>query len=481
MKNSIGVRLTVLNLIVGLCFISNCSILHPKKMITPEIKALELKESGANAVEAAQVLTSIFGLNKARDLAQILKDTGFNAIQIADMLEKKFNMELSAVEGVLEAIGCTSDEIFVVMTQHWSKKFAPLLLFDKAATTFPMSAQDYYNRVIKTGLFKTDHQIVQNRDPSTLSTGEIPTYYRVFRCGKKGQVRIQYWWFYGYQKSGGSDSPAFEQMIKGGFHNGDWEHIMVILNEKKSRINATTYFAHSGWSTWLHSQHEGDPKHMRYDELGGEHPIVYVGKNAHGSYHTSGGEGTSAYWGDFRNPGSWNKKLETWGNLIDLDFDHRLPGIDDWRDWDKQGKGRWGGTHCIQFSTGQFLKEWCETASGTHPTTDRGVCSLRACSSRNAVTATGIEGLAGGCGGWLDFSAGGQYGKRSDCMVYRQGSYWRGMPWGYDNTCYYNAKLRTGHWVDSYWIDYILPTSDYASGDDLGVRLYGKEPFYWWK
>jgi hypothetical protein len=87
-------------------------------MITPEIKALDLKESGANAVEVAQVLTSVFGLNKARDLAQILMDAGFNAIQIADMLEKKFNMELLAVEGVLEAIGCTSDEIFGAMRQH---------------------------------------------------------------------------------------------------------------------------------------------------------------------------------------------------------------------------------------------------------------------------------------------------------------------------------------------------------------------------
>ncbi len=421
MKDSIGVRLTVLGLIVGSAFIISCNTLGPKKITTPQIKALELKESGASA-----------------------------------------DVEM----------------------QRLALKFAPLLLFDKAATSFPMSAQDYYDKVIKTRLCEIDHQIVQNTNPSTLSTGEIPTYYRGFRCGNKGQVRIEYWWFYGYQKSGGSDSPALEQMIKGGFHNGDWEHIMVILNVKKSRINATTYFAHAGWSTWLHSQHEGDPNHMRYDGLGGEHPIVYVGKNAHGNYHTSGGEGTSTYWGDFRNPGSWIKKLETWENLIDLNSNHRVPGIDDWRDWDRKQVGRWGGTHCIEFydkSTGGFLKEWCETACGTHPTTDRDVCSLRACSSRKAVTATGLEGLAGGCGGWLDVSAGDRYGKRSDCMVYRQGSYWRGMPWGYDSTCYYNAELKYGHLLDSYWIDYILPTSDYASGDDLGVRLYKKEPFYWWK
>lgn len=36
----------------------------------------------------------------------------------------------------------------------------------------------------------------------------------------------------------------------------------------------------------------------------GTHPIVYSGKNSHGSYHDDGGSGGCCYWEDFRKPGN---------------------------------------------------------------------------------------------------------------------------------------------------------------------------------
>ena len=85
MKNYIGVSLIVLAFIVCLGSIYNCNALRRERIVTPQNKAFELKEDGATAVEVAQVLMSDFGLNKADELALILKDATFNASQIADM------------------------------------------------------------------------------------------------------------------------------------------------------------------------------------------------------------------------------------------------------------------------------------------------------------------------------------------------------------------------------------------------------------
>lgn len=47
------------------------------------------------------------------------------------------------------------------------------------------------------------------------------------------------------------------------------------------------------------------------------HPVIYVGKTSHGSYHRSGGSGACLYWEDWPNPSdvsSW----DTWNHLVDL-------------------------------------------------------------------------------------------------------------------------------------------------------------------
>jgi hypothetical protein len=117
-------------------------------------------------------------------------------------------------------------------------KFAPWLGFDQGASGngYPMSAQAFRDKIdiVNTVGGKTDGKwdssknggfiqpgiglnelYIQNLAKGTLTNGTAPTYFQYREVGPKKQVRIQYWWFYGFQVAcsvGGSGS-----------HHGDWE------------------------------------------------------------------------------------------------------------------------------------------------------------------------------------------------------------------------------------------------------------------
>lgn len=245
-----------------------------------------------------------------------------------------------------------------------AEKFAPQLRFDKAAATFPMSAQDYYNQVIETGLYKeklncdpssflspqdsleecrsrayhnTERQSVRSGQyPSKVwqidkrqwvpdgNSVKIPTYYKVFQCGN--QIRILYWFFYGWQDR------CAPTMKKISYHHGDWERILVTLSEDQSKIAAVTYFQHRGQYTRLAEGGDRDrgPKAGASYKPGftifeSYHPVVYVGKQQHGSYHNEGGTGSGGvsfcgYFEDYRhNEGNQNLWLDTWNHLLSLE------------------------------------------------------------------------------------------------------------------------------------------------------------------
>ncbi len=197
-------------------------------------------------------------------------------------------------------------------------KYAPELRLDRASEGYPMSAQPFYE-IMKSytgGYFR-----VENNFKASLSTGTTPTYYQFRQFGN--QVRIHYWWFYGYQ------NPCFTDL---GSHNGDWEHVMVTLNEAQSAIAAVTYYQHGDSYTRIAGPRDAP---CTPDGTGrcagshgfpsdGTHPIVYSGKIAHGSFHDSNsiGAGTfdaCAYYGDYRNPSSSADYLQSWSKLINLD------------------------------------------------------------------------------------------------------------------------------------------------------------------
>ena len=119
-------------------------------------------------------------------------------------------------------------------------RFAPQLRFDRAGRGYPMSAQKFFEAIDPAagGKFLPGNTRVENADRATLASGSIPMYYQVRQFGN--QVRIMYWWFYGYQHPCYSDQ---------GSHNGDWERVMVTLTEDGSGVASVTYWQHNNFYT----------------------------------------------------------------------------------------------------------------------------------------------------------------------------------------------------------------------------------------
>ncbi len=185
---------------------------------------------------------------------------------------------------------------------YLAAKFAPQEIFDSSATTFPMDAQPFYQNVIQ-----QDQQLSwntnQNNDPSTLSSGKIPTYYQIIVCGS--QIRIKYWFFYGYQPSCG---------LGQGAHDGDWEDIIVTLSQDMQSVAAVTYSWHGDEYTRL-------PANGAVNFVSGSmHPIVYPGLYTHSSGYNpySGSTGVLACdpWDESHDGGG--ASLNTWTNLQNL-------------------------------------------------------------------------------------------------------------------------------------------------------------------
>ncbi|CAF0770281.1 unnamed protein product [Adineta ricciae] len=220
--------------------------------------------------------------------------------------------------------------------RSYVSKFAPEIRFDRAAAGYPMSAQTYYD-AMKADTSSSFRK--ENTDRNTLKDGGCPTYYRL-RADTK-QIRILYWWFYGYQH------PCYEGK---GAHNGDWEHVMVTLTEDNSKVAAVTFFQHDGHYTRISGPRKapctpsgtGRCAGSGGFDSAGDHPVIYVGKLAHGSYHDKNsvgpaGVGNCAYYADFRNPGSDADFMHTWENLVSLDGDDEA-----WLAADLQDRFTWG-------------------------------------------------------------------------------------------------------------------------------------------
>jgi hypothetical protein len=175
-------------------------------------------------------------------------------------------------------------------------RFAPVVYFDqvvpgdsgKQSKCLPQSAEPYY-----VARLRGDRGRICNQDASSL--GGAPSYYEVDMVGDS--VFVTYWFFYGYQSTCFADA---------GGHDSDWERITVRV--VSNHLRDVVYWQHDGRYT-----RRADTIHTE-----GEHPVAYSGKNAHGSYHDTGGSGGCAYFEDYRNPGSRNLKWETWRNLKDI-------------------------------------------------------------------------------------------------------------------------------------------------------------------
>ena len=216
-------------------------------------------------------------------------------------------------------------------------RFAPELRFDRAAVGYPMSAQTFYQAWKN---YAGGDFLVENTSKASLASGSIPTYYQFRQFGN--QVRITYWWFYGYQHPCAGSS---------GSHQGDWEHVMVTLNEAQTAIAAVTYFQHGDFYTRIGGPLDascggiigtGRCSGSHGFESTGTHPVVYTAKTAHGSFHDSNSIGLGTYdactyYGDYRNPASAEDYMASWKKLVNLDDNDEA-----WIGDDRTAKWAWG-------------------------------------------------------------------------------------------------------------------------------------------
>jgi hypothetical protein len=237
--------------------------------------------------------------------------------------------------------GGTGTWRFVNDVSHYAEKFAPRLRFDNAGHGYPMSAQAFYTHAITQG----NTARLENTDPGTLQHGTIPTYYQVIKGGN--QLRIKYWWFYGYQNS----CDAFGN----GSHNGDWEDVTVILAEDRSSIAAITFSMHGHTYTRLADRNG-------FDVEEGSHPVVYVAKNSHASHFENGGTSVSCLpWDEFHNTSN-GTRMDSWKKLVDLNG-----AAEPWMASDRAGSFVWGpdgvSTHPTQKgpSTRMNAADWTTT------------------------------------------------------------------------------------------------------------------------
>ncbi len=211
-----------------------------------------------------------------------------------DYCDKK--QSLVCIEPVSE---CTSREC----QQELAESFAPILRFDQKQgepeKCLPSDAASYFE-ARKSG----DRSRICNTDLTSLYDASIPIYYQIQRCSAS-TTTIMYWFFYGYQDT---CAPGL------GDHDADWERIAVKVRDGK--IDRVLFYQHGGAYTRLPG---------RFQVIDERHPLVYVGKNSHGSYHDDGGSGTCLYFEDYRNPGSIDLRLETKHNLVRLERSGNAP------------------------------------------------------------------------------------------------------------------------------------------------------------
>ena len=170
-------------------------------------------------------------------------------------------------------------------------RYLPIFRFDRDQRNF--CYPDYPTS-------QNDNRCVNDLNPNA------PVFYEVDTCGN-GQTVYTYWLWYGWQR------PCIRFFDDG--HGNDWEHISVYVNPDTKKVTQVVFYQHAGWYTRGSGKFESE----------GDRPVVYIGKVAHGSYHShcTGRcslrqlfsnikgcfkyveycKGGCGYWDDFRNPG----------------------------------------------------------------------------------------------------------------------------------------------------------------------------------
>jgi len=154
------------------------------------------------------------------------------------------------------------------------------------------------------------------------ATNQMPTYYQIRTFGN--QVRIQYWCSTAISTLAGR---ARGRITATG--SVSWSRSRRIA----TAIAAVTFWQHGGWYTRIAGPRDAPCTPGGTGRCAGQkgfqttdstHPVVYVGRIAHGSYHVGDKDSLGTfdqcfYYGDVRDPGQ-NDNLIVWSNTV-LDLD----------------------------------------------------------------------------------------------------------------------------------------------------------------
>ncbi|KAG2493025.1 hypothetical protein HYH03_008688 [Edaphochlamys debaryana] len=216
------------------------------------------------------------------------------------------------------------------------QRFAPVLRFYGSGQGFPMTAETYYTAGCTTKDCPMGDWLNQPRDT------KAHVYYAVSTCGE--QVRIKFHFFYAWQAPCNPNTPLPQAT-----HQSDWEAVTVILDRDRRRVSAVQFEQHGGWYTRLAGK-------GGFETSGGR-PVVYVGFQAHGAYHSAQAPVTGleeercSYYGDWRGSSlSWNTGSTV---LVDL----MAPSPETWIQAIRNapnGEILWGAGKRISFRTDQW-------------------------------------------------------------------------------------------------------------------------------
>ncbi|KAG2493017.1 hypothetical protein HYH03_008680 [Edaphochlamys debaryana] len=216
------------------------------------------------------------------------------------------------------------------------QRFAPVLRFYGSDQGFPMTAETYYTAGCTTKDCHMGDWLNRPRDT------KAHVYYAVSTCGE--QVRIKFHFFYAWQAPCNPNTPLPQAT-----HQSDWEAVTVILDRDRRRVSAVQFEQHGGWYTRLAGK-------GGFETSGGR-PVVYVGFQAHGAYHSAQAPVTGleeercSYYGDWRGSSlSWDTGSTV---LVDL----MAPSPETWIQAMRNapnGEILWGAGKRISFRTDQW-------------------------------------------------------------------------------------------------------------------------------
>lgn len=171
---------------------------------------------------------------------------------------------------------------------------------------------------------------LENSQQSTrLHTSQWKLYGHVYKRSN-GQIMVQYWQFYAYNRSGATNLSAGNVPIN---HEGDWEFTAVSIDSSE-RVQKIFFSQHV--HTYERDVHEVD--------WIGDHHVTYSAKGSHAQYKSSGYLSTCNYTGweaalDTCNTGTaWDSWGSSFGGIVNIGEKNYPLNNADWLKF----AGKWG-------------------------------------------------------------------------------------------------------------------------------------------